>query len=297
MSPWRILLISVVCLQQVCGREEFITGYLDQSVVLKSGADTSWNLTKVQWSIYKNTTYIAGIKDGDVTLYTFWTHLGRLELDNRTGDLTIKNLTMKDSMIYTVALVTSNDVREKTQVHLSVREPLKGPQIQKMFDSLKDGKCHVALNCTASSQNVNLSWTPDDKFIRSYTSGDAVDSSLVLFTSFSGNRNLTFTCTASNGQQTETKQITVGCSEEKKCEVCTCSPCGSCTSSVVWAIVLTAMFTLAVAYAFTHRDKIIAALPNTLQNFFRNICGSSPDSGGGEEKKCDKKTDKNTSFV
>lgn len=110
-----------VFISAVYGREEFITGYCDQSVVLKSGADTSWNLTKVQWSIYKNTTYIAGLKDGVVTLFSFWTHQGRLELDKRTGDLTIKHLTMNDSMTYTVALVTASDAREKTQVHLTVR--------------------------------------------------------------------------------------------------------------------------------------------------------------------------------
>lgn len=110
-----------VFVSAVCGREEFSTGYCEQSVVLKSGADASWNLTKVQWSIYKNTTYIASLRDGKVTLYSFWTHQGRLELDTRTGDLTIKNLTMKDSMTYTVALVNSSDAREKTQVHLTVQ--------------------------------------------------------------------------------------------------------------------------------------------------------------------------------
>ncbi|XP_056104251.1 SLAM family member 8 [Rhinichthys klamathensis goyatoka] len=256
MSPWRILLLCAVCIHQVCGREEPITGYLGQSVVLKTGADASWTLTKVHWSIYTNTTFIASLKDGNVTLYPFWTHRGRLELDNKTGDLTIKNLTMDDSMIYTVTLVSSNDVRNNTEFQLTVRERLNEPEIQKMLDSLKDGQCHVALNCTASHQNVNLSWTPDGEFNGLYISGNAVGSSLVLFTSFSGDRNVTFNCTASNGQQTETKQITVGCSEEK-CEVCnTGSSCGSCTPSVMGAIVITIVLLLLVAYAFTKRERI-----------------------------------------
>lgn len=91
-------------------------------------------------------------------------------------------------------------------------EKLKKPKIQKMLDSHKDGQCHVALNCTAFGQNVKLSWTPDGEFNGSYISGNAVDSSLVLFMSFSGNGNVTFNCTASSGQQTETEQMTVGCS-------------------------------------------------------------------------------------
>jgi len=105
----------------VCGIEERITGYLGQSVVLKTGADTSWNLTKVQWSIYTNTTYIASLKDGNVTLYPFWTHKGRVKLDPKTGDLTIENVTMQDGMVYTVTLVSSNGSRINTEVHLTVR--------------------------------------------------------------------------------------------------------------------------------------------------------------------------------
>ncbi|KAK7177144.1 hypothetical protein R3I93_001196 [Phoxinus phoxinus] len=252
MSPWRTLLICIVCSHQVCGREKYVTGYLGQSVVLKTGADPSWTLTRIQWSIYKNTTYIANLKDGNVTLFPFWTHRGRLDLNPTTGDLTIKNVTMTDSMKYTVALVNSSDARDNCDVHLTVRERLKEPTIQKMLNSLKDGQCHVALNCAALHQNVNLSWTLDGEFNGSYISGNAVDSSLVLFTSFRGNRKVKFNCTASNGQQTETTHITVGCSEEK-CEVCTC---GSCTWSVVWAIVITIVLLLLAAYAFTKRERI-----------------------------------------
>ncbi|XP_039505339.1 T-lymphocyte surface antigen Ly-9 isoform X2 [Pimephales promelas] len=258
MSPWRILLFCAVCIHEVCGIEERITGYLGQSVVLKTGADTSWNLTKIQWSIYTNTTYIASLKDGDVTLYPFWTHKGRVKLDTKTGDLTIENVTMQDGMVYTVTLVSSNGSRINTEVHLTVRERLKEPKIQKMLDSLKDGQCHVVLNCTAFHQNVNLSWTPDGEFDGLFISGNAVDSSLVLLTSFS-NRSMTFNCTASNGQQTETKQITVGCSEEKR-EVCSAAhSCGSCTPSVIGAIVITILLILIVACAVINRELKVSS--------------------------------------
>ncbi len=103
------------------GREEYITGYSGQSVVLKSGADRSWHLTRVQWSIYKNTTFIASLKDGEVIIYKFWRHKGRLDLNNETGDLTIRNVTKDDSMIYSVALVTSDGTRKQDKVHLTVQ--------------------------------------------------------------------------------------------------------------------------------------------------------------------------------
>uniref|UniRef100_A0A672LDF1 Ig-like domain-containing protein n=1 Tax=Sinocyclocheilus grahami TaxID=75366 RepID=A0A672LDF1_SINGR len=203
----------------LCGvvlSEEHIIGYSGQSVILKSGADRSWNLTRVQWSIYKNTTYIASLKDGEVFIYKFWRHQGRLDINNETGDLTIRNVTVDDSMTYNVALVTSDGTRKQDKVHLTVQESLKTPDIQKTLHSRNDSRCNVALECVASGQNVNLSWTPDGEFNGSYISGipNSVDASLVLFASFSGNRHVTFTCTASSGQQTVTRQMTVGCSGE-----------------------------------------------------------------------------------
>ncbi|XP_050971631.1 T-lymphocyte surface antigen Ly-9 [Labeo rohita] len=263
MSLCRIVLLSIVCIHHVCGTDIYITGYRGDSVILTSGADRSWNLTRVQWSIYKNTTYIASLKDGEVTIYKFWRHQGRLDLNKETGDLTIKNLTMDDTMMYIMALVTSSGIRTQVKVHLSVQERLQIQVTQKLH-SLNDNKCHVVLECATHVQNVNFSWMPDGEFNGSYISGitKSVNSSSVLYASFSVNRIVTFNCTGSSGQQTVTNQVTVGCSEEKqKCDVCTvCSSCSSCVSSVMWTFVLTAAFVWFLAYVITrNQEKIIAA--------------------------------------
>lgn len=97
------------------------TGYVGKSVVLKSGADPSWTLTRVQWSIYDNTTYIASLRNGKTHTDRFLRHKGRLELNKKSGDLTIKNLKMDDSMTYTVELLTSNTIRNENKVHLQVQ--------------------------------------------------------------------------------------------------------------------------------------------------------------------------------
>uniref|UniRef100_A0A8C2C217 Ig-like domain-containing protein n=1 Tax=Cyprinus carpio TaxID=7962 RepID=A0A8C2C217_CYPCA len=198
----------------LCSLDIYITGYSGQSVVLKSGADSSWKLTRVQWSIYKNTTFIASLKDGEVIIYKFWRYQGRLKLDTSTGDLTISNVTIDDSMIYNVALLASDYTRKQVKVHLTVQEPLQKPVIKKTLLSLNDSQCYVALECTASGQKVNLSWTPDGEFNGSYISGmpNSVNSSLVLFASINGKIKVTFNCTASSVQQTETRQMTVRCS-------------------------------------------------------------------------------------
>ncbi|XP_059357548.1 uncharacterized protein LOC132096293 [Carassius carassius] len=269
MSLCGIVLLCVVCIHQVLANEDvYIFGYSGQSVVLESGADRSWKLTRVQWSIYQNTTFIASLKEGQVIIYKFWRHQGRLQLDPSTGDLTIFNVTVDDGMIYNVALVTSDHTRKQVKVHLSIQEPLQKPVIKKMLHSLNDSQCCVGLECTASGQSVSLSWMPDGEFNGSYISGipNSVDSSLVLFASINGKISVTFNCTASSDQQTVTRQITVQCSEEKlMCEVCIifCS----CVSSVMLSIVFTAAVVLFLAYAFKNKDTIFAACPEGLLKF------------------------------
>ncbi|XP_065150471.1 uncharacterized protein [Paramisgurnus dabryanus] len=208
MTSWRIaVIIFTVSIQQVWGGDE-ITGYAGQSVVLKSGVDTSWNLAKVEWSILKNTTYIATLRDGVLAENRFWRYKGRLELNNKTGDLTIKNVRIDDSMIYTVTLVNKSETRE-----------------EKKFDLTVKGYTDITKP--------------------------------ILWMEFSGNRNVTLNCIASSGQQTESKQITVGCVEEiimpephRSC---------SCASMVFWGILCTAAVIILCGLLYAKKDKLKAA--------------------------------------
>ncbi|KAI7813810.1 putative SLAM family member 5-like [Triplophysa rosa] len=217
--------------------DEHTTGYVGKSVVLKSGADQSWILTRVQWSIYHNTTYIASLQNGETLTERFWIHKGRLKLNNKTGDLTIKNLSMDDTMTYTVNMVTSNN-RKESKIHLKVQERLKKPNIHQVFNSFKDGHCHIFLRCDLSDENVQLSWTLWDGLNGSYISANTNLTESFLWTSFSV-KYATFRCTASTGQQSETQQIKVGCKEETKLAKA-CSSC-SCALMVFLGIICTAV--------------------------------------------------------
>lgn len=250
------MIIFTVSIQQVWGGDE-ITGYAGQSVVLKSGVDTSWNLAKVEWSILKNTTYIATLRDGVLAVNRFWRYKGRLELNNKTGDLTIKNVRIDDSMIYTVTLVNKSETREEKNFYLTVKEQLKKPNIIQVFSSLKKGQCHFLLMCNASDENAKLSWTPLSGLDVYYISGYADITKPILWMEFSGNRNVTLNCIASSGQQTESKQITVGCVEEiimpephRSC---------SCASMVFWGILCTAAVIILCGLLYAKKDKLKAA--------------------------------------
>ncbi|XP_052006663.1 uncharacterized protein si:cabz01074946.1 isoform X2 [Xyrauchen texanus] len=266
MTLWSTVLLYIVYINQVCG-EEYIMGYVGQSVVLKSGVDQSWNITRVQWSIYINTTFIASLNNGKINTDRFWRHNGRLELNRTTGDLTIKDVRMDDNMIYTVALLNSNDDRVNARVNLTVQERLMKPDIQNALKISKDGQCHIVLKCIPSGKNVILSWTPVGMFNGSYISGSPKSIDSILWMSFSVNRSVTFNCTASSGQQNESSQITVECTEENQ-KPKVCSVCSSCAFMVFIAIVLIAVF-CGLLYAL--KDKIKAAWEDGHHYVFQSI--------------------------
>ncbi|XP_056308462.1 SLAM family member 5 [Danio aesculapii] len=272
MSLHTVVLMCIIYIHQVFGGEERVTVYLGQSAVLKTGSDRPWNLTRVQWSIYKNTTYIASLRDRNVTLFDFWRYRGRLELNNNTGDLTIKDVRMNDSLTYTVDLVNADGTRPQHKVHLTVKERLEKPKIHKVLHSLSDGQCHVALNCTVTGRNVILSWTPDEYFNGSYLSGNlnSVNPLSVVFISFSSTGNVTFNCTASSEEQMESTVMTVGCSENtQKCEVC--GPCGTSGFCVLCYIVLVALLVAALVYTYRHKEQIKDFCINGPVQFIQNL--------------------------
>lgn len=63
-----------------------VSGYLGESVTLLSGADPSWNISKITWSILPNVTWIATLRNDKTNVNRFWHHAGRLDLDISSGN-------------------------------------------------------------------------------------------------------------------------------------------------------------------------------------------------------------------
>ncbi|XP_066538069.1 CD48 antigen [Hoplias malabaricus] len=187
-----------------------VTGYIGQSVILKSGVDPSQRLNKIAWSIYTNTTYIA-VYDGSNVNFLFWRYKDRLELNTSTGDLEIKNLTIDDHLKYTVSLI-SDAIPQDIYIFLTVKEKLSKPNITVLSRSLVKENCIVNLMCSSSVDKISLSWTTEDGFKvpMLYTREDA-SSKCEMWTSFQSNRNISFTCTASDGTRNESDHRTVQC--------------------------------------------------------------------------------------
>lgn len=79
-----------------------VIGYTGESVVLMSGIDQNLNLARIQWSIYENSTFIATFQGRIKDVNRWPPFTGRLDLDITSGNLTIKNVKVSDSMKYTV---------------------------------------------------------------------------------------------------------------------------------------------------------------------------------------------------
>lgn len=99
-----------------------VIGYVNESVVLRSGANPLWTLTSIQWSIFMNITYIATFDNDKIRDKRWPQFMGRLKLNITSGDLTIKNVTFEDSMAYRVTLEGEHNTEHLSNtVQLNVR--------------------------------------------------------------------------------------------------------------------------------------------------------------------------------
>lgn len=103
------------------------TGYLGDSVTLSSGANLSWILSKIEWSIFSNNTWIATYRKETYTLETytlktdrFWQFQGRLRLNISSGDLEIRDVRIGDALVYSVLLKDIKGEQQSRKLKLTV---------------------------------------------------------------------------------------------------------------------------------------------------------------------------------
>ncbi|XP_041738476.2 CD48 antigen [Coregonus clupeaformis] len=193
------------------------TGYLGDSVTLSSGANISWGLSKIEWSIFKNVTWIATYQKSTESLRTdrFWQFKSRLKLNFSSGDLEIRDVRKEDSLVYSVLLQDSAGEQHNKKFQLTVTERLSKPNVHKVFSVLRESHCVMALQCSSSQKDTHLSWEPVAAFNDPFWRGNPNTNVSVVWTSYSPNRDANFTCTASNGHSKASRVVTERCQEEQ----------------------------------------------------------------------------------
>ncbi|KAI5104587.1 SLAM family member 5-like, partial [Silurus meridionalis] len=190
-----------------------VTGYLGESVDLRADADPSWNLNEISWSIYENDTSIAISQSNKKNVDRFYLFTGRLELNTTSGDLTIKNLSFIHALKYTVELIGKGPSQRRTRYFdLSVQVRLIKPSIRLRHSILDSGYCVISLGCVSTNNTVSLSWESKPGFNEPFWSGQQGQAGeSVLWTAFTPNRVVTFTCIAVGGSQRELREKNVTC--------------------------------------------------------------------------------------
>ncbi|XP_035464380.1 uncharacterized protein si:cabz01074946.1 isoform X3 [Scophthalmus maximus] len=150
-----------------------VIGYLGDTIVLPSGADPSWNLSKIEWSTFSNTTWIATYRNGKKNIERIARYKGRLGLN-------------------------------------SITEHLQKPTIRTLFNVPEEGGCLMVLSCSSTDDSVDLSWQVEPLTAFDARNAKTNPRVLVTFVNSTGNR-VKFTCTSSKATEKASSAVAPRC--------------------------------------------------------------------------------------
>ncbi|KAI3376253.1 hypothetical protein L3Q82_016763, partial [Scortum barcoo] len=226
-----------------------VSGYLGDNITLPSGAKSPGNLSTIQWSIFPNTTWIATYDNGKKNINRIDRYKGRLSLDTTSGNLTIHNLTAKDSMEYSVYLFP-NEQGSTTKIYLTVTERLQKPAIQTTSYPRANGDCLMKLKCSSPNPDVVFSWQFKPPSVTVFErSGHDNNSSLLVHLSTKQMR-VEITCISTRKMETASEVITLQCPEDKpkpqpqpQPQLQRCRETAAFFGGVILALIVMAIFT------------------------------------------------------
>ncbi|XP_026147671.1 uncharacterized protein LOC113121417 [Mastacembelus armatus] len=208
----RLQVLVILFLQGVLAEPPSkISGYLGHNITLPSGVDPSWILTRIEWSVFSNTTWIATYYNGKINTDRLSQYKGRLSLDKTSGDLTIHNLNTKDAREYTVNLI-NNGNQSIRKIELTVKQRLQKPTIRSIpIVSTREG-CWMQVHCSTPDKGVTFHWEVNPPSVLTYSRSkqDGNVPLLVAFLSTSQNP-VNFTCTCSTETQNASTVFTSKC--------------------------------------------------------------------------------------
>uniref|UniRef100_A0A667WYF1 Ig-like domain-containing protein n=1 Tax=Myripristis murdjan TaxID=586833 RepID=A0A667WYF1_9TELE len=191
-----------------------ISGFHGEAVTLDSGANPSWNISTIEWSILSNNTFIATYRSGQTSINRFWRYKDRLSLNTATGDLTIRNLSEEDAIEYNLYLIYRNTQKLRSKTKLTVARRIQKPHLRKLFSGLVEETCMIVMDCSSEGKAIEFSWQAQPYSSMRQSVGK---NSSVLVLSVQDEVNVT--CTVRNGVENASAVDTVRCSE---CVVCVC---------------------------------------------------------------------------
>uniref|UniRef100_A0A668UXD1 Ig-like domain-containing protein n=1 Tax=Oreochromis aureus TaxID=47969 RepID=A0A668UXD1_OREAU len=210
-------MINIACVKTATVAKSFqVFGYLGENITLPSGADPSWNLFRIEWSIFTNTTWIATYNNGEKNTRYIPQYAGRLALSETSGNLTIHHLKENDAMEYTVNLLRKGD-NEVNKIKLTVKQKLQQPSIQIVTSTSVESGCLMVVNCSSLDKGVNLSWSVEPVSVLTINKSHPSDSSAQLFAFVNTKENSTFTCISSRDTESVSSESVTPKCDSKIC--------------------------------------------------------------------------------
>ncbi|MEQ2277913.1 hypothetical protein XENORESO_009639 [Xenotaenia resolanae] len=207
----RLLIVLLLLFQGVQGKElGKVSGYVGETITLPSGADPSWTLSRIDWSIFTNTTWIATFDNEGINTDRRPEYKGRLTLDKHSGNLTIRSLRQSDALEYTVDLLNKERQNYVNKIRLIVKQHLKQPTITAIQSIETEAGCTLVLSCSSPDNGVNYSWEIKPSCRHSSNISRSGASELLAFCQTSADP-VNVTCTARNNMETASSDWTSKC--------------------------------------------------------------------------------------
>ncbi|XP_035531635.1 uncharacterized protein si:cabz01074946.1 isoform X2 [Morone saxatilis] len=192
-----------------------VPGYLGDTVSLPSQANPSWTLSKIEWSVFSNTTWIATYRSGKKVTERFYLYKGRLELNITSGDLMIRNVTTMDAMEYSVNLINTQGQSSVKKVKLIVKLLPQKPGIQNVTKTPINGGCWVGLICSSPEIGVDLSWKVEPPNVNVFSMSNSSNSAALLAYINTNTTHVKFTCISRRATDQTSSDITLKCDDGK----------------------------------------------------------------------------------
>ncbi|XP_023202179.1 uncharacterized protein LOC102218850 [Xiphophorus maculatus] len=159
-----------------------VEGYVGDTIILPAKVFKTWTLSRIDWSILSNYTWIATWHPGGINTERRPEYKGRLSLNISTGDLTMRDLRLRDAMTYNVDLLNTSNYNIVNRVQLVVKERLKKPTIQLYQNFTKsESGCVLVLNCSSPDTGINFSWEVEPSCHHCSNNSSSDTSELIAF--------------------------------------------------------------------------------------------------------------------
>ncbi|XP_062865233.1 uncharacterized protein LOC134327081 [Trichomycterus rosablanca] len=224
-----VFLYLVCCVQNTAGDESIILQEVEGSdLTIRTGITGVQSDARIQWFYgpekVKEEILISQVFMGNSgTEISSERFKGRVLLDRISGDLTINNISISDSGLYTTQITTGRLISRT--FNLSVYAPVSTPAVtiinqtrnnETKTDTRTLGEFCSLLCSVRNGRDVNLTWYEDDKII-SVTSNPDLSVSLNLSLEINPTNSKTFICVAANPVSKETVSINIA-------EICSSKP-------------------------------------------------------------------------